>query len=152
MMTVRLLVQKKLTTDLWFSPKVWSQKSCCSADDDGNDLGWWRDFWFSGFFLISISRPSNHSRSNKTFLSFFHLSISKWRPSSRFCGDFLFFIPTASGLMAQVSDRERERESDRESVFQWLMQDGDVLRFFFKLSSQAISFGRVTCLHQNVCT
>ena len=59
----------------------------------------------------------------------------------RFCEDFLFFIPAASGLMALSKMWEIQIGSQCSSE---IMQDGDFLRFFFKLSSQASFFGRVT--------
>jgi len=131
---------KKLTTetDLWFSPMVW-----CRVPKNllmmirilvGEEMFF---FWFFPIFV------SNHD------ITFVHLSISKRQPSSRFCEDFLFFIPAASGLMALSKIWEIQIGSQCSSE---IMQDGDFLRFFFKLSSQAIFFGRVTCLHQNVCT
>jgi len=75
-------------------------------------------FWFFPIFV------SNHD------ITFVHLSISKRQPSSRFCEDFLFFIPAASGLMALSKMWEIQIGSQCSSE---IMQDGDFLRFFFQI-------------------
>jgi len=145
MMTVRLLVQKKLTTDLWFSPKVLEPKELLLS-------WWWKWFrvvkrcFFLGFSWFPFpGRQITVEVTRLFFLSSFNFKMTAvisflWRFSLFYSNSFLsdgqstlqIFRLYVTQLFAVCSVSERERESDRESVFQWIMQDGDFLRFFFK--------------------
>jgi len=140
MMTVRHLVQKSLLQRQIFDslPMVWFRVPKNLLMMIRILVG--EEMFFFWFFPIFVS---NHD------ITFVHLSISKRQPSSRFCEDFLFFIPAASGLMALSKMWEIQIGSQCSSE---IMQDGDFLRFFFKLSSQAIFFwpshlSSPKCLH-----